>query len=96
MEKILDKFFSFLRGILPDLIVAVVILVVGYFLTKLLVKIIKNILDKSKMDFSLVKFILNTVKVACYILLVLTALSQLGISTTGLVAFFSASAAAIV
>ena len=96
MEKILDKFFSFLRGILPDLIVAVVILVVGYFLTKLLVKIIKNILDKSKMDFSLEKFIINAIKVACYILLVLTALSQLGISTTGLVAFFSASAAAIV
>ena len=65
MEKILDKVFSFLKGILPDLIVAVVILIVGYFLTKLLVKIIKNILDKSKMDFSLVKFILNTVKVAC-------------------------------
>ena len=27
MEKILDKFFSFLKGILPDLIVAVVIFV---------------------------------------------------------------------
>ncbi|MGN1126005.1 MAG: mechanosensitive ion channel family protein [Ruminococcus sp.] len=96
MERILDKIMDFAGKILPNLIVVAIILVVGFFLTKLLVKVIKNILDKSKMDFSLEKFILNTVRIACYILLVLTALSQLGISTTGLIAFFSASAAAIV
>lgn len=96
MDKLLDKIIDFIKGILPDLIVVAVILVAGYFLTKALAKIIKKILDRSKMDYSLEKFIINTVKIVCYILIVLTALSQLGISTTGLVAFFSASAAAIV
>jgi small conductance mechanosensitive channel len=47
------------------------------------------------MDFSLEKFFLNVIRIACYIVLVISALSQLGISTTGLIACFSAAAAAI-
>ncbi|MGN0461044.1 MAG: mechanosensitive ion channel family protein [Ruminococcus sp.] len=96
MDTILDEMKEFLKNLFPNLIIVAIILLVGYFLTKALAKIIKKILDKSKMDFSLEKFIINTVKIVCYILIVLTALSQLGISTTGIIAFFSASAAAIV
>jgi small conductance mechanosensitive channel len=75
--------------------VSVVILVAGYFLTKLVLKIAKKAMDKTKIDFSLEKFFLNLIKTACYIVLVISALSQMGISTTGLIAFFSAAAAAI-
>lgn len=77
------------------LFVTVVILVGGFLLTKALVKIVKKGLDKSSIDFSLVKFLVNVIKFSCYIIVVMTALSYIGISTTGLVAFFSAGAAAI-
>lgn len=95
MEKILNKVTEFISNVWENVLIAVIILVAGYFLTKLLMKIIKRWLDKSNMDFSLEKFILNTVRVICYIVLIISALSQLNISTTGLIACFSAGAAAI-
>lgn len=95
MEKFIEKTFESIWGILPNLFVAIVILIGGFFLTKLLLHIANRYMEKGKMDFSLKKFFLNVIKIACYILLIITSLGQLGISTTGILACFSAAAAAI-
>lgn len=70
-------------------------LVGGYFATKAFSKVVRKGLDKANIDFSLSKFLVNAIKIACYVVIIMSALSYIGISTTGLVAFFSASAAAI-
>ncbi len=95
MEKFFEKMWEFLGDILPNFIVAVLILVIGYFVTKLILKISKKGMNKANMDYSLEKFFLNCIRVICYILLIISALSQMGISTTGIIACFSAGAAAI-
>lgn len=73
----------------------IIILVGGYFATKAFTKIIRKGLEKSNIDYSLAKFLVNSIKIACYVVIIMSALSYIGISITGLVAFFSAGAAAI-
>ena len=77
------------------LLIMIIILVGGYFATKAFSKVVRKGLDKANIDFSLSKFLVNAIKIACYVVIIMSALSYIGISTTGLVAFFSASAAAI-
>lgn len=95
MEKIFNLAVEFLKKIMPSFLIAVLIAVAGYFLTKLIVKICKTAMDKRNVDYSLEKFLLNCVRLGCYILIVIMALTEMGISTTGLLAGFSAAAAAV-
>lgn len=95
IDKFINSCKDFAANNLPNFIIAIVILVAGYFATKLIIKIAKKAMDRGNIDFSLEKFFLNCIKVACYIILVISALSEIGISTTGIIAFFSAAAAAI-
>ena len=64
-------------------------------LSKLLVKLLRKGLVKTNLDISLVNFLLKTIHIVVLILVLLAALSNLGISTTGLVAAFSAAAIAV-
>ena len=95
MDKIIDNMIKFLIGTIPNFLVALVIVVLGFFATKLIVMLSRKAMDKSGMDFSLEKFFLNCIRIVCYIIILISALSQLGVSTTGLIACFSAGAAAI-
>ena len=74
---------------------AVAILVLGWLLIKLVKRILKKTFEKTELDVSLEKFIISVVDICLKILLVICALSALGISTTGLVAAFSAAAVAV-
>lgn len=74
---------------------AVAVLVLGWLLIKLLKRILKKTFEKTELDTSLEKFIISVVDICLKILLIICALSTLGISTTGLVAAFSAAAVAV-
>lgn len=71
------------------------IFLVGHFLIVYLVKIISKSLSKSKLDPSLIRFVKRSVKIICYTLVILSALSAIGISTTGIIAAMSAAAVAV-
>lgn len=88
---------GFVTSVLPKFFGVVLILVVGWIAVKIVIKVIGNALSKSKrhLDTSLVNFILRTISITLRVLIVLSALSNLGISTTGIIAAFSACAVAI-
>ena len=88
------KFKGIIDAISP-LLGAIVILFVGYILTALLSKIITRAMTKANLDVSLIKFIKKVIKISCYIIVIISALSSLGVSTTGIVAAFSAAGVAI-
>ena len=81
---------GFVTSVLPKFFGAVLILVVGWIAVKIVIKVIGNALSKSKrhLDTSLVNFILRTISITLRVLIVLSALSNLGISTTGIIAAF--------
>lgn len=79
----------------PKLLLAVVLAAAGYGLIRLLANLAGKVMRRSKLDTSLQGFLLRMIKIVAYVVLAITVLSALGISTTGLIAGFSAAAAAV-
>ena len=73
---------------------AVLIAAIGFSLTGLIAYLFGKAMKKTKVDVSLINFFKRTIRIVCYIIIVISALSNLGISTTGIIAGFSALAAA--
>ena len=91
----MEAFKNKLLDYLPTIGVAAAILLGGFLLTILITKIARKAMSKTKMDPSLVSFFIHAIRIILYSIIVMSALSQLGVSTTGLVAFFSAAVAAV-
>tara|TARA_Y100000031_G_C8180299_1_gene366111 strand:- start:22 stop:855 length:834 start_codon:yes stop_codon:yes gene_type:complete len=71
---------------LPKIIGVVVILVVGYLVIKILVKLIEKFFDKVDFDRGAETFIENGVKVIFWIILLIIVLANLGVNVSALVA----------
>ena len=71
------------------------ILLIGHIFIVYIVRIIRSALKKSSMDESLSKFLAKAINITLHILIVLSAISSLGIATTGLVAALSAGVVAV-
>lgn len=74
---------------------AVLILVIGAIAMKAIITVLKKGLAKSSVDKALHRFVMNIVRVAGWIFIVVAALSKLGVNTTTFVAVLSAAGAAI-
>ena len=96
-SKIKDFFLNPESSILPKIIGTVLIVLVGWIAVGIITKILRNALTKAKtkLDISLINFFVTAANICLKLLIVLSALNNLGISTTGLIAAFSAAAVAI-
>lgn len=86
-EKVLKYIFPFIKTVL--------ILIIGYFASAIIVKIIKKALDRSKLDRSFTEFLTKVIKIAINVIVVLAALNSLGIPTTGILTALSAAVVGI-
>jgi small conductance mechanosensitive channel len=75
--------------------VAILILVVGWILTKLIVKLLTRYLIRRNVDDILVRFIASVTNVVLLLIIVIAAIGSLGINTTSLVALVGAAAIAV-
>ena len=91
MEELKNK----LLGYLPNLGSALIIFVIGLLIAFLMGRGVRKGLQLRKVDPSLTSFICKSVRLLIFIFALIAALSALGISVTGLIAFFSAAAAAV-
>jgi len=82
-------------GVLLPFLKMALILGIGHFVIVYAVKIIKKALDKGKLDKSFKAFLIKTLRITMYVFVILSALSAIGISTTGILAALSAAAVAI-
>ena len=78
-----------------SLIMAIVVLVVGFMITKRITKVFHKMLTKKDFDPSLQGFLISLVGITLKVLVVLTALSQLGIEMTSFIALIGAAGLAI-
>lgn len=95
MEQIKTKLIDLLFSAGPKLLMALVILIVGHLLVRLILKLQNKALEKFSLDESLVRFLSKAVNIVAHIFLFLSALSTVGISTTGIIAAMSAAAVAV-
>ena len=95
IKEMWNRFTQSIVNYLPDLGGALVITVIGTIISIVLVSLTRKALQRKKVDPSLVDFISRCVRLLIYAFTLLAAMSALHISITGIVAFFSAAAAAV-
>ena len=98
MEQLTKTWNAFLSGLLhylPSLLGALVILVVGLIAARLLPALVGRMLSRTHIDAVAVKYILRTVKIVVWSIIVVMALDKLGVPVTSLLAVLAATGAAV-
>lgn len=91
----MEEFKNTIMRYLPTLGITLLIVVIGILITALVTRIAKRMMKKTKIDPSLAGFFVLLIRIVCYVIIGISALTKLGISTAGLIAFFSAAVASI-
>ena len=92
MSKVINYFIDRAQVILD----AVLVFVVGWYLTKILLHIIVKMMEKSKIDSIVISFIKSGLNIAFKALVIITAIAQLGVDTSSFVTVLATVGAAIV
>jgi small conductance mechanosensitive channel len=99
IDKILGIKYSdindFFVRIATNILFAVIILVIGFWIVKIVVKALKKILRKSNTDESLVTFLSSLLTMVLKVLIVVTSITQLGIEMTSFVTLLGAAGLAV-
>lgn len=95
MEKYLQIGEGFIEKYGPGILSALLILIIGLFIIKIIVKLTKKVMEKSKVDITLQKFLGNLLSWALKILLIVTVITQLGVETTSFAAIIGAAGLAV-
>lgn len=97
-EKLLllmDKFFEWAINFTPHLISAILILLFGYYLARILSKYTSRAIIKATKDETFGVFLKNVVFAGILLLTFITALSNLGVKTTSIIAVLGTAGLAI-
>lgn len=78
-----------------NIVVALVIFYVGRFAISIVVRGLRKLMQKREVDKTLETFVCNLVRVALLVVVVITAISALGIETTSFIAIFGAAGLAV-
>ena len=74
---------------------AIVILIIGFFIAKRLANMVDRVLSKKKFDESLKRFLVSMVNTVLRILIVISAMGQMGVEMTSFVALIGAAGLAV-
>jgi small conductance mechanosensitive channel len=95
MEGIIDTLTAWIEEYSASIIGAIVILIIGRIVTSVITSAIKRLMLRSKVDETLIKFVVSLTRIALMIFVVLAALSTLGVKTTSFIAVIGAAGLAI-
>ncbi len=94
-QQWLHDAYNWFISALPNIIAAVLILVLGWWITKLICKIVRKAMIKSKADPTVCTFLLSLINVALKIIVIICAISTLGFDVTTLITTIGAAAVTI-
>lgn len=86
MQDLWQKFVEKMVASSSKIIAIIIILVIGYIIIKIITKIVAKFFDKVDFDRGVETFIENAVKVVLWVILLIIALSNLGVNVSGLLA----------
>ncbi|MFM7007509.1 MAG: mechanosensitive ion channel family protein [Flavobacteriales bacterium] len=99
IEKLFDlqagDFSKVLFSFLTNIVLAIVIAVVGFWLTGVLTRLVNRVLRKSDTDPGLVSFLTSFLSMALKIMVVISAITQLGVEMTSFLTLLGAAGIAI-
>lgn len=95
MEQYLDQIIDILVSYAPKVIGAIITLVIGLWLIKIIVKSVRKTMERRNVDPSIVPFLSTIFAVLLKILLFLSVISMVGIEATSFIAILGAAGLAI-
>jgi small conductance mechanosensitive channel len=98
MQKIEASVERIIQAILqrvPSIILGILILILGIYVIRLILRIVRNRFVKADVDMSLRDFIISILKFVLYPMLIISSASTMGIQTTSFLAVLSAASLAI-
>lgn len=91
----INQAISYLKGIFPLLIIAVIILLTGYIMTRLISKLVERALKRSKVDNAARSFLLSVIRVVLYAVVLIMALSVLKVPVSSIITILGAAGLAV-
>jgi len=95
MELPIDKYVETALGYAPNIVKALLILVIGWWIIKRIIRLLNNMMDGNGVDKDLASFLSSLIAVVLKVLLVFTVAQQVGIQTTSFVALLAAAGFAV-
>ncbi len=95
MEPYLGQFIELLVVYAPKVIGAIITIIVGFWLAKVIANLVKKSLERRKVEATLIPFLRTIILITIKILVLLSAASMFGIEVTSFVAIFAAAGLAI-
>jgi small conductance mechanosensitive channel len=95
MENLTTEFQEALAAWGPSLIAAVAVLLIGWWLARLLTGVLRRMMSRASVDPTLTSFVSNLAYMGLMALVVISALGQLGVNTTSFAALIAAAGLAI-
>lgn len=94
-QKWLQHAYDWFIAFFPNIIYAVIIFILGWWLTKIIRKIFVNTMKKSKADQTVISFLSQIINVSLKTLIILCVLSTIGFDVTTLITAIGAAAVTI-
>lgn len=97
MDSFIDYYQkNIYQGLGKNIIDAILIFIIGWYLTKIIIHFIVKMMKKSSIDPIVISFVKSIIDVALKVIVIITAVGELGVSTASLVAVLTTAGAAIV
>lgn len=94
-QQHVDKAIDWFWNLLPNLIMAIIILIVGLWIIKFLNKLVRKFFLKKDYDLALESFLQSFISIALKVLLFVLVVTQLGVKTSSLITMIGAAGLAI-
>ena len=95
IEKVLDSAFSTVSDFGIKLIWTLIILSIGFKISKYLVKWTKKFLERSSIDDSVASFMMSIVRIGSKVIVIMMAVTTLGIETSSILAVLASAGVAV-
>ena len=95
IQQLYNGTIDFIWNVGPNLILALVVLVIGFWIIKLISKGSEKTMHRAKIEESLKRFLISLINIALKALLLISVASMLGIATTSFVAVLGAAGLAV-
>lgn len=94
-DQLSEKFIDFVFQYAPKIIGALLVWVLGLWVIRLMIRLLKKLLERGKSDPSLRSFLISLTSIGLKVLLAISALGMLGIEMTSFIALLGAAGLAI-
>ena len=95
INNYIEKFSNGALDLVVRILIACLILVIGFRVIKHVVRISKKVFQKSRMDPALESFLLSTINIGLKVIIIFMAITEIGVATSSVIALLGSAGIAV-